>query len=351
MKKSAFFLILLAGSIASFACTTFCLNDNGHYYFGRNYDWITGNGMVMTNARYVKKASATTGSQIAWVSQYGSITFNQYGKEFPTGGMNEKGLVVELMWLDETRYPAEDSRPALGVLQWLQYQLDNCQTVEEVIASDKKIRISAKATPLHYLIADASGKAATIEFLDGKMVVHTNNELKFPVLANSVYAASIEKTESLVKGKKNISLPDNSLERFAKACSMIQSFEAKEGINALDYSFAILNNVAQGNYTKWSIVYDITDRKIHFITNVNKTRRTISFADLNFDCSSPSLAIDMNNYGSGDLSKGLKNLSFEDNKNLVETSVKESSSIISITDAQVKETVDFFNKISCQKKE
>ena len=65
------------------------------------------------------------GNTISWVSQYGSITFNQYGKEFPTGGMNEKGLVVELMWLDGTIYPQPDERPAIGVLQWIQYQLDN----------------------------------------------------------------------------------------------------------------------------------------------------------------------------------------------------------------------------------
>jgi choloylglycine hydrolase len=33
------------------------------------------------------------GKTISWISKYGSITFNQYGREFPTGGMNEKGLV------------------------------------------------------------------------------------------------------------------------------------------------------------------------------------------------------------------------------------------------------------------
>jgi penicillin V acylase-like amidase (Ntn superfamily) len=26
-------------------------------------------------------------------------------KEFPNGGMNEKGLVVEMMWLDGTSFP------------------------------------------------------------------------------------------------------------------------------------------------------------------------------------------------------------------------------------------------------
>ena len=87
-----------------YACTTFFINKNGQLVFGRNYDWITDAGMVCTNLRGLSKTSlkTETGGTTSWVSQYGSITFNQYGKEFPTGGMNEKGLVVELMWLDET---------------------------------------------------------------------------------------------------------------------------------------------------------------------------------------------------------------------------------------------------------
>ena len=96
----------------------------------------------------------------------------------------KKGLVVELMWLDETIYPKPDERPAIGVLQWIQYQLDNCATIEEVIATDKTVRIVSKGTPLHYLVADAKGNAATIEFLNGKMVVHKGSELPMAVLTN-----------------------------------------------------------------------------------------------------------------------------------------------------------------------
>ena len=142
--------------------------------FGRNYDWMADEGMVCTNQRGLAKTSMKMpdGNTISWVSRYGSITFNQYGKEFPTGGMNEKGLVVELMWLDGTTYPQPDERPSIGVLQWIQYQLDNHASVEEVINSDSKLRITSKGTPLHYLVADADGRAATIEFLNGKLNVH-----------------------------------------------------------------------------------------------------------------------------------------------------------------------------------
>src|SRR5215213_2626818 len=92
--------------------TTFLLSRNGQHVFGRNYDWVTGSGMVTVNFRGVKKTSFSPdgGKAVSWVSGYGSVTFNQFGKEFPHGGMNEKGLVVELMWLNETKYPNADDR-------------------------------------------------------------------------------------------------------------------------------------------------------------------------------------------------------------------------------------------------
>ena len=90
-------------------CTTFCLDHGDRPVFGRNYDWTVEDGLVIINKRGVTKAS--TLGRLAWTSKYGSATFNQYGREFPIGGMNEAGLVVESMVLLETEYPLPDTRP------------------------------------------------------------------------------------------------------------------------------------------------------------------------------------------------------------------------------------------------
>jgi penicillin V acylase-like amidase (Ntn superfamily) len=106
MKKTLALVIIIYSHVSFLhACTTFFINNNGQMVFGRNYDWVTDAGIVCTNLKGLSKTSMLTenGETISWISQYGSITFNQYGKEFPTGGMNEKGLVVELMWLDAAR--------------------------------------------------------------------------------------------------------------------------------------------------------------------------------------------------------------------------------------------------------
>lgn len=87
------------------ACTTFCLKNDGEVLFGKNYDWMIGDGLLFVNKRGVVKAATAEGAPhpAKWVSKYGSVTFNQYGRENPSGGMNESGLVIELMWLDDAR--------------------------------------------------------------------------------------------------------------------------------------------------------------------------------------------------------------------------------------------------------
>src|SRR5215210_4777214 len=118
-------LLLVLGASAADACTTFCTRG----LFGRNYDFEIGHGMVLVNKRGLTKTSQRE-QPASWTSRYGSVTFNQFGRDNATGGMNEKGLVVELMWLGGTEYPKADARPELGTLEWIQYQLDTAATVQ-----------------------------------------------------------------------------------------------------------------------------------------------------------------------------------------------------------------------------
>ena len=314
--------------------------------FGRNYDWITDAGMVCTNLKGLSKTSMKTenGETISWVSQYGSMTFNQYGKEFPTGGMNEKGLVVELMWLDETKYPANDDRPAIGVLQWIQYQLDNCATIDGIIATDQQLRISPTGTtPLHYLVADANGNVAAIEFLNGKMVVHRDAALPFTVLTNNTYDESVRSYKNSSAGG------NNSLERFGQACNMIQQLKADNNTKPLaDYSFDILEKVAQGNYTKWSIVYDITNRTIHFKTNRFRQVKTVNFSSFDFSCNATAKVWDMNQPGNGSISNLFENFNTTINKRIVETAAKESERNVEISQANRERLWQYASAIKCK---
>jgi penicillin V acylase-like amidase (Ntn superfamily) len=345
MKKLFALTMLLFYASFSFACSTFLLSKDGHYVFGRNYDWVSGNGMLVVNARGVQKTSLVGIDEktVSWTSKYGSISFNQFGKEFPHGGMNEKGLVIELMWLDGTGYPAKDNRGALSELQWIQYQLDNCATVTDVIASDKTVRIeNNNATPLHFLVADGSGKAATIEFINGKLVAHTGKELNQPVLTNTKYTDAVKQ----VAQNKSGGFEDNSVERFATACNLVKHFsETKSDYNIVDYAFDILSEVAQGDYTKWKIVYDISKKEIYFTTGGN--RKQLSLSAFDFNCKTTSLYLDVNTMKTGVVASFFAPLSFEQNKKSIQQSAEESKSQITISEKSINASADYFKKVKC----
>ena len=352
MKKLLFLIALCVPTISLFACSTFLLSKDGKHVFGRNYDWVTGNGLMIVNARGVMKTSFVSGKEVSmsWTSRFGSITFNQFGKEFPHGGMNEKGLVIELMWLSETNYPDPDQRPALSELQWIQYQLDNHSTIQEVIDSDKELRISrAGAAPIHFLIADASGKAATIEFINGKMTVHTGDQLPLPVLTNTVYSDAAQQYKTTIEAKDGSGFKGNSMQRFATACNLVKQFNTtSNNTPPVDYAFGVLQKVSQPGFTRWSIVYDINNRTIYWTTDTQPVRKEISFNDFDLTCSNAASSIDLNSPSTGKVSTGFKPLSFEQNEKTIEQSARESRSQISIPPAAVKAVADYFRQARCK---
>ena len=109
-RRWAVMILLAFLAVDARPCTTFCMSVDDHVVFGANYDWDVRNGLIMVNKRSVSRESLTQ-RPAYWTSQYASITFNQYGRGFPTGGMNEVGLVVALMDLDTTEYPAVVTAP------------------------------------------------------------------------------------------------------------------------------------------------------------------------------------------------------------------------------------------------
>ncbi len=267
MKKNklriTLFLIVLLSFISSilYPCTTFVLHQGNKIVFGRNLDWITGSGLIMTNPRNVKKTALVdpTEKAIEWISKYGNISFNQIGRDLPYGGINETGLVVEHMTLDQTKYPAKDDRYAISANQWIQFQLDNYSTIAEVISSDTLLRIVDATSKYHFLICDKLGNVATIEFLDGKMLSHIKNSLPIPVLANSTYNSSLEcyKTDGNTDSNP-------SLYNFSTAAHKIQENKKSSNDSIVNDAFEILKSVSQGVGTKWSIVYDVTNMRIYF---------------------------------------------------------------------------------------
>jgi penicillin V acylase-like amidase (Ntn superfamily) len=280
-------------------CTTFVTTGPDGPIFGRNYDFEFGEALVVVNPRGQRKEAdvADPEPKAAWVARHGSLTFNQFGVGFPTGGVNEVGLVVELMWLDGTRYPAADGRPAVATLQFIQYLLDRAGTLDEALQAAAEVRIAGR-TPLHFLVADARGRTATVEFLDGRLVVHEGQRLPVRVLTNDTYASSLDhlKRYRSFGGSEATPQDGGSLSRFARAAEALQ-----RGSGSVTSAFQTLEAVAQPGYTHWQIVYEPARGRIHYRTAAQRELRQVDLARIDFACRAGLRVMNVDS-GRGDVS-------------------------------------------------
>jgi len=125
-----------------------------------------------------------------WTSRYASLIIT--GKDLCTEeGVNEKGLVVNLLFLDGSTYEQRNAkRPGVAFYQWPQFYLDNYTTVAEVIANLDQVQIVNTAfgeeypdgLPLHVALADANGASAIIEFINGAPTIHMGKQ--YQVMTN-----------------------------------------------------------------------------------------------------------------------------------------------------------------------
>jgi penicillin V acylase-like amidase (Ntn superfamily) len=145
--------------------------------------------------------------EFEWTSKYGSITLTFDGRESTGRGMNEVGLVILKAALAETQQSRSHNLPLLSVAQWTQYQLDTSATVEDVIASDKVVRIWPDDMQSHFIVRDRSGTIAVIEWLDGQMTVYQGYTLPVPATVNSPYESCISETTNPLTSAKSVQTP------------------------------------------------------------------------------------------------------------------------------------------------
>jgi len=313
-------LLFLSGfAHNAFSCSTFVLRQGDHIVFGRNYDYSIGYGLIFVNQSGLRKTPfQVQPSALSWNAKYGSISFNEYGKEAPFDGMNQSGLVIAQMWLDGTGYPAADSRPPVGVLAWIQYQLDNSATVQDVLRTDSAIRISPDNSPLHFLVADRTGDAAVVEFLSGRMVVHRGADLPVSVLTNSRYDDSVACLRDYVGFGGNTPIPSSSgsLSRFVRAAYRVSRYGAGDPTPIVTYAFATLSSIAQ-SITQWTGVYDMTERKVYFKTKQSSDIKSFQFDGLDYLCRTIPGFLDVDIAAGGDVTGLFQPYTLAANRDLI----------------------------------
>ena len=332
MKKfSVLFSIAFFYAQVGLPCSSFFIPNAKQAIFTKSYDWHMGQAHVTVNKRNVMKSALQFSSKEAslrWTSKFGSVTFNQYGHEFPLGGMNEKGLAIEILWLEGSVYPEPDDRHSLNELQWIQYHLDTAKDVSELIQKAKNLRVTPVHAAVHYLACDVTRKCASFEYLGGKLVIHSNLKNNLPVrsITNNTYKQSSRyiKNYQGFGGKRNIPRDRSSLSRFVRGSSLAQNFRTQQS-TAVDYAFTVLDSVAaKGSYSKWNIVYNLDQKTVYFKTRFGDTSiKKIKLNDFDYSCKKPVKYLDIEYRAVGQVAQAFKDYNFAANKSLVSQSMTE----------------------------
>ncbi|HPI68801.1 MAG TPA: erythromycin esterase family protein [Bacteroidales bacterium] len=278
MKRSFSVLIIfiLCFEPGVFACTAFCLKSNGNIYLSKNLDWPIDWGYLFLNERGIDKSVLTSSvispEEFHWISKYRSITFNQFGKEFPLGGMNEKGLVIEELNMQSVKDKNDSRKTPINEFQFVQYILDNFESVGEITEYLDQFQYQPLFGYLHYIIADRSGDILIIEYNGSDFSLFHPNLTGFTVLSNNKYEESVKYCSNFSEfgGHMTIKNRKGSNERFVFTAKLIADFKNNSPV---EYSFMILDSIKQ-NDTRWSLVYDINNLivkvKFHSCTSIKE---------------------------------------------------------------------------------
>ena len=329
---SALIISLATTTVApASACSIFSFSHDGSTVFGQNLDWRERfPGSVVVNPRGIEKTvlpwkgdwpTSFEGEPVSWISRYGSVTFTCYGRDFIEGGMNEAGLTVDETSLTAV-YPPVDDRPGISCAQWMQYQLDNYATVEEVLLHLGDLRPDGGGW--HYLMADADGDCAVIEYPDGGPHVYTADAIQFCALTNTTYrqATSHIQMDKAFGGGLAIGAGDDSYGRFVRMALRMRDYDPELHGTPAEYAFRILDEMSCYETIR-SVVYDAGERRVSWKTPGDPEVRWLDFAALDLRFEAPVMMLDVEAGGRGDAAALLMEYSTGANRAIV-TGVKDA---------------------------
>lgn len=214
------------------ACTRAMFTGNDSTVVtGRSMDWSEDmQSDLWAFPRGIKRDGAAGTKSIVWTSKYGSLIVSGYNAG-SADGMNEKGLVANLLYLAESDYgkPNEET-PLLSISLWAQYALDNFALVSEAVGALKKepFIVLAPVIPdgspamLHLAISDEKGDSAIFEYIDGKLSIHHGKQ--YQVMTNSPIFSKQLALNSYWEGVGGLTFipgTNRAADRFARASFLI----------------------------------------------------------------------------------------------------------------------------------
>ena len=326
--------LVIGYSIDSKACTRVVYKGpNNTVLTGRTMDFsieIPANQWIFP--RGMKRSGEVGKNSIEWVSKYGSLGVSTWDIAI-ADGMNEKGLVANLLWLVESKYPSfnkEGDTKGMTISLWAQYVLDNFATVGEAVEELGKesfaivsdfIPGTDKFTTVHLSISDATGDNAIFEYIQGKLVIH--HDPSYIVMTNDPpfeQQLAIAKYWENIPGKTFLPGSVTAADRFVRASFFINAIPQTDNTRiAVAGVFSVIRNVSvpygfeiEGfpnlSTTRWRSVADQKELVYYFETALTPNTFWVDLKKIDFSEKSGVRKLDLsaNKTFSGEVSAEFK---------------------------------------------
>jgi choloylglycine hydrolase len=265
-----------------------------------------------------------------WKSKYGAVGTNAFDIPCIIDGLNEKGLAVGLFYFPGyakyQEFKEKDFDKALAPWELGVYLLGSCANVKEAVEAAKNVRVGESiqknmgfVPPCHYILNDAGGKCAVLEYVGGELKIHENplgvmtnsptfdwhltnlrNYVNLTVTNVPPVDVSGIKIPGFGQGSGMLGLPGDFTppSRFVRAVAFSQSAlpvaTADEGIlqvfhilNQFDIPKGSARGVEGGrevaDYTLWTGASDLKNLRYYFRTFENSRIRMIDLKKVDFD--------------------------------------------------------------------
>ncbi|MFU8784666.1 linear amide C-N hydrolase [Aliidiomarina sp.] len=327
---AAIFAAVVASPTPAEACTRLVyLGPNDTVLTGRSMDFsidIPANLWIFP--RGMERHGQVGPNSITWRSKYGSVAASSWDIATPDG-MNEKGLVANLLWLVASEYPEFDQygdAPGLTISAWAQYTLDNFATVAEAVEffADVPFAIVSdfipgtdKFTTVHLSLSDASGDSAIFEYIGGKLEIHHSRD--YQVMTNDPPFAeqlAIKSYWQSVPGKAFLPGTGKAADRFVRASYYLDMIpQTSDPQIAAASVFSVVRNVSVPygigtpeephlSNTRWRVVADQRNLVYYFENVLTPNTVWVDFSKVNFSAGAEvkKLALDEGQIYAGEAS-------------------------------------------------
>ena len=237
----------------SFGCSAFsCETQDGTHLFGRNYDYLDSDGMILYSDPEDGYASIAI-CDLQWVNMAGAsqmmppdsvpgrFILRGFSPYICVDGMNDQGVGICILTLSYAEFRFDTENPDTLVTASIRAVLDKCASTDEAVALLSSYDVHSMFDyEFHLFVTDKTGKSAVIEWVNGEFTVTWTDCVTNYCIATHEY---------------------DDEDRFS---TMVDRLSETGGIMTIDEAMDLLYDVAQkgdGSQTEWSCVYDLD----HFV--------------------------------------------------------------------------------------